>query len=214
MKLFLSSRFEVTSPLLPVHFPIPKDIHTIYIPSAANCESYRQPPTERDSYVALTQLGLRPRILEVDVADQNTIAYEIAQAELLVVAGGNTYYLLHHLQRCEFAGLLSDFFRRGGIYVGSSAGSCVCSTDISYIGTQDDPTKVPELTSTRGLGLIDVDLYPHCIEPWYSGYTGDYLIHATSTSHKKLFLRDSHALIAQDNWYKVVSVEDANRDGI
>lgn len=205
MYLLLASRLEQVAPLLPTLFPTKLE-KVLYIPSAGNCEPYREDPRNRSGYQSCVALGVEPYIWEIDEPTSAEHIDQLDDASHLVVGGGNTYYLLYHLKRIGILPRLRTFLSRGGVYVGSSAGSCVCSPDIAYVGTQDDPEVVPDLLDTRGLGLVDLEIYPHGIEPReIESYSGELLQQILMTPSKKIFLRDHQALVVHDEWYRIVS---------
>ena len=105
----------------------------LFIPTAANSDS--EPwwiDKDRD---ILSKMGFQ--ITEVDIAhaDKPTQEQALAQADIVYIAGGNTFYLLQQLRDSGFGRLLIDFVNAGGLYAGVSAGALVAGTDIRPVET-------------------------------------------------------------------------------
>jgi dipeptidase E len=88
----------------------------------------------------------------------------IKEADIVCVAGGNTFYLLQHLKACDFKSVLSEGWAQDKIYIGSSAGSIVAYPDIEFIKPMDDPSRA-NLDDTRGFGWVDFLFLPHWKTP-------------------------------------------------
>ena len=207
MNLFLASSIESSIDLCIETWGLNTELTpTLYIPTAKNDQADTSPLEERGSYRCLMTRNFQVTVCDLANTTTTELKDILSKTKLVVVGGGNTYVLLHYMKRIGFASLIKDFLSRGGLYVGSSAGSCVCSPDIAYIETQDDPAAAPNLADTKGLDLIDVDLYPHCIEPWYTdNYDAEYVIRSHQNMRPKIYLRDHQALLVRDDVYKIVS---------
>lgn len=206
MKLFLASKLEHTiDTLVQEYFLEPGFTPTVYIPTAQNCDNPPPVLEERSSYIALIQKRFPVTVIDLEQETESTLSMKFENTRLIVVAGGNTYFLLYHMKRSGFTSLLPCLLSSDVIYAGSSAGSCVCSPNIAYIKDQDDPGAALELTDYSALNLIDFDIYPHCIEDWASSsYPNEFVATALKSPDKKIFLRDHQAIVVRDNWYKIV----------
>ncbi len=205
-RLFLASDISTTFPLALREFDIdPIMTPTVYIPTAGNCDTPPRTVQERGSYQCLLAAHINPLVIKLEEETVYTLEQKLATVKMIVMGGGNTFYLLYHLQRTQFQNLLKPFFEHDGVYVGSSAGSCVCTHDIGYAKDYDDPHMAPDLSSTAGLGLIDVEIYPHCIEERFAeGYTDAQIRKMLTRPTKKIVLRDHQALVVRDESYRIV----------
>jgi dipeptidase E len=88
------------------------------------------------------------------------VAAILNDADVIYVIGGNTYYLLEQMQKCNFKKIVIDCLDKGAVYIGSSAGSVIAGPSIDFIGDIDDPTQA-NLTDYTGLELIDFHIKPH-----------------------------------------------------
>lgn len=207
MNLFLSSTLEGSIDLLIKEYSlVPTNTPIVYIPTAGNCYTPPRNPSERGSYQCLVERKFPVTICDLDKDTPAQVRNKMKTAKVVVCGGGNTYYLLYHMKRSGFDQLLQQLLDDGLIYVGSSAGSCVCSPDISYVKNQDDPSMAPKLNDYTALGLIDFDIYPHCIEDYYAqNYSVSYIIDALKSSAIKIFLRDNQAIVVKDGMCRIVS---------
>ena len=80
---------------------------------------------------------------------------------IFFISGGNTFYLLQELKKCQADKIISNLINQGKPYIGSSAGSIVLAPDIEYIKTMDDSSKAPELSDTKAMGIINFSILPH-----------------------------------------------------
>lgn len=85
---------------------------------------------------------------------------DFENTDLVFVNGGFSGYLANEMRRTKFDQILPKLFEKNIVYVGSSAGSMVCSgyqlaAEI-YIGEPEE-----NADQIRGLDLVDFELYPH-----------------------------------------------------
>jgi len=148
----------------------------VYVPTAAYCLDPRssRPMGEqrrRARYDAKQKLSLLSQafgasdatLLELDAATAVTadaVASKVVSADVLYVDGGNTFYLQRYLLQTGFWDTLetTQFFARGGLYVGASAGAIVAGRSVStaYWKGWDDP-----LVAGEDFAWNEVTL-PHC----------------------------------------------------
>ena len=81
--------------------------------------------------------------------------------DVIYVCGGNTYNLLVSSRSINFLEKLEKFFSRGGLYVGSSAGSVLVSRDIDSAGLIGSDKNKTDLKDFSGLQVIDKYIIPH-----------------------------------------------------
>lgn len=193
MHLFLSSTLDGTIDLFMREYEMdPKNTPVVYIPTAENCFTPPRKISERGSYRCLVDRDFPITICDLDKDSLDDMKVKMERAKVIVCGGGNTFYLLYHMKLIGFDKLLPTLLNQGVIYVGSSAGSCVCSPNIEYVKDEDDPAFAPDLKDYTGLNLVRFEIYPHRTE-------------ATPSTSKKIYLRDNQAIVASDDEYKIVS---------
>ena len=96
-------------------------------------------------------------------------AKALAEADAIMVNGGNTFNLLHHLRRKEIIVPLRTQILAGKPYVGWSAGSAICAPTIRT--TNDMPIIDP--SGLDALGVIDFQLNAHYTNSVPEGWMGE-----------------------------------------
>jgi dipeptidase E len=93
----------------------------------------------------------------------------LKEADAIMVNGGNTFNLLHHLRRKELIAPLRNEILKGKPYVGWSAGSGICAPTIRT--TNDMPIIDPG--GMDALGVIDFQLNAHYTNAVPEGWMGE-----------------------------------------
>ena len=122
-----------------------------------------------DAYLAKVAEGLKILPYRFDVVKRENAKMVIEQAEAIMVGGGNTFKLLHHLYEYKLIDLIKDQVKAGKPYVGWSAGSNIAGLSIGT--TNDMPIIEPE--SFKGLGFLPCQINPHYINMKQDGHNGE-----------------------------------------
>lgn len=93
----------------------------------------------------------------------------VAEAEALVVGGGNTFHLLDHLYRHDLLAPIRARVEAGVPYIGWSAGSNVACPTIKT--TNDMPIIAPP--AFTALGLVRFQINPHYLDAHPQGHQGE-----------------------------------------
>jgi len=177
--LFLASEFSVSAhkitQLLQVEPLIGRK--AIFIDTAAKAEGFE--PDYDGNIKPLVDIGLEVVMYDLAGQSEEQVRQLLTDSAVISVSGGNSFCLLEHMKKCNFGLLLCELMGKGCIYIGSSAGSIVCSPDIDYIAPMDEKAKAT-LPDTKGLGLIDFAFLPHMDSPYqkeaawkiFGGYKG------------------------------------------
>ena len=82
---------------------------------------------------------------------------------LLYVCGGNTFHLLHSIQRASapIREQIAAMCERGGLYIGSSAGAVLVSPTIASAGEVHPDKNEDGITGLTGLSFITQHIIPH-----------------------------------------------------
>ena len=183
----------------------PKETRLTFIPTAAEVEegSLSWLHEDRDR---LTALGFRVTDFTFTGKTSKEVQGMLENSDMLLVAGGNTFFLLQQMQKSGFDTLIAKYVEKGLLYAGSSAGSIVAGPDISLARDADDPSAAPDLKSTKGLGLTDVIVLPH----WGSENFREAYKKTTKNMYepgrKLVLLDDSQYLKVEKGVYQIVSV--------
>jgi len=92
--------------------------------------------------------------------ETNNPVGEVKKAEAILVGGGNTFHLLHHLYKLELLDAIRERVTGGAPYMGWSAGSNVACPTIKT--TNDMP--IIEPPSLDALGLVSFQINPHYLD--------------------------------------------------
>lgn len=138
----------------------PKKLSLAFITTAAECYSGEKPWIEADKNALITA-GFK--LIDYTITGKTLVKLkqDLANVDLIFVAGGNTFYLLDQAYRSGFFQLLQSEKWQDKVYVGSSAGSLLVCPDINVTKYIDDPTVAPNLKSTQGAGLVPFVVLPH-----------------------------------------------------
>jgi dipeptidase E len=126
-------------------------------------ELLAKPPAEavvKALTAIFTRLGIKKR--NIHYADIRAHATLPMVFDVFFVCGGNTFYILQRTRALGFDAAIKEFVRKGGLYVGLSAGSIIAgkTIEIAGWGTEGD-RNYPGLRDLRGLGLTDIAVFPH-----------------------------------------------------
>lgn len=203
MKLFLASlasaTLDLAYPLLPDK---PSSLKLAFIPTAA--DPYGDIPmpwmqAERDK---LVRMGFLVTDYDLKDKDIDTLRNHLANFQIIFVAGGNTFYLLSEVRKSGFDILVKEFLDRGGIYIGSSAGSIIMGPDLAHVLLVDHPEAVPALVDYGGLGFVNQRILPHYGNEKYKDRHEKIL---AEWGTKLVPLRDNQAVIVNDGETKIVT---------
>lgn len=117
---------------------------------------------DRRTYCGQADSRLRKLGLEfTSVHDVSNAPREIQDSQIIFVGGGNTFRLLHELQKNNLIEPIRRAVRNGTLYIGSSAGSIVACPSLKT--TKDMPVVQP--VSFEALGLVPFQISPHYLDP-------------------------------------------------
>jgi dipeptidase E len=151
----------------------------------------------------LLESGYNVTDLDLKGQTPSTLEAALLDVDLLFVAGGNTFYLLHWAMESGLDRVLPAALDRGLLYVGASAGAIIVGPDVEPVIELDDPQAAPELSSYRGLGIVDVVVLPHFgDEKYLATYEG--IIDRFRDTYTVIPLRNDEAVIIDGETHRVV----------
>lgn len=164
----------------------------IFIPTAGD-------PYENKDFVEADKIAIQKYGVEVtDLALKNKTEEEInvslALADILLVAGGDTFYLMEKLKESGADKAIKNFIKKGGIYIGSSAGSIICRPTIEGAEKFDNPNLAPNLENFNGMGVFDEVVIPHTQKEKYFERIKETTEKLTSRGFKVHHLTDDDVL--------------------
>ncbi len=144
-----------------------KDANLVFIPTAANVEKGDKWWLIGD-LAKCKELGFK----EVDIVDIAAVSQDIWEprlrnADVLMVGGGNTSYLMGQIKKSGLVKVLSDLLK-SRVYVGISAGSMVVAPKLKEKEMQrlyEEP--IIDDDTNEGLGFVDFLVVPHMNSPYF-----------------------------------------------
>lgn len=137
----------------------------IFIPTAGD-------PYDNKDFVeadkkALEEHGINVVEMDVKNKDEAEIRRLIDGASIILVAGGDTFYLMEKFKKSGADKVVKEFIEKGGIYVGSSAGSIICCPTIEGAEEFDNPSLAPNLKNFDGMNIFNSVIVPHAHKEKY-----------------------------------------------
>lgn len=166
MKLYLASYAMVSMTKIIKHegsdFTKKK---AIFIPTAGD-------PYENKDFVEADKIALKKNgvnVTEVDIKNKSEeeIRRIVSTADIVLTAGGDTFYLMEKFKESGADRVIKDFIEKGGIYIGSSAGSIICCPTIEGAEEFDNPSLAPKLNNFDGMGIFKDVIIPHAHKEKY-----------------------------------------------
>ena len=136
-------------------------LRVAFVPTAAGPDAEAKPWVQADRR-QLELLGCRLSTLELAAAAPGDVESALAFADGVFLTGGNSYLLLWHAVRSGFVTLAGPLVESGELfYAGTSAGAMVAGPDLGPAASLDNRRAVPDLESSRALGLVPFTVLPH-----------------------------------------------------
>lgn len=182
------------------------ELNLAFIPTAANVESGHKDWLIKD-FVTCENLGFK----QVDIVDISAISKEmwlprLNEADVLIFGGGNTFHLMHWVEKSGLKELLPEMLKTK-IYIGISAGSMIAckSLDLSTSERLYDE-KVEDDAKDEGLGYVEFLVRPHLNSPFFPNVNLDNLENfAKEFSETFYALDDNSAIKIVDSKMEIIS---------
>ncbi len=182
------------------------EVKIAFITTAAYGESKNPTWMEKDRQL-LYDCGIK-HIEDLDIKDktQSELEKVVSDKDLIFVNGGNTFYLLHWIRKSGFDKVLPTFLRRGGLYVGVSAGSYVaCPTIEAATWKHSDRNKVG-LEDLTALNLVPFLITAHFEEKYRKIVEAE----AKKTKYPIVALADEQAILVDGKKVKLIGGGERN----
>ncbi|MEM0465286.1 MAG: Type 1 glutamine amidotransferase-like domain-containing protein [Candidatus Pacearchaeota archaeon] len=102
-----------------------------------------------------------PNITYLNICNGNILP-SLQGYDAVYICGGNTYYILDRIRKTGLDSSIKKFVRKGGLYIGVSAGSIIAGENIEIAGwgTEGDINDI-NLKDLRGLGFTKIAVFPN-----------------------------------------------------
>lgn len=203
MKLYLTSVFW--DGLIDLLDSKPPQTNTVYIPTAADL--YDDKWFIDEDRKNLASFGFNIDELSLSQSAPKDINRSLSSAELIIISGGNVFYLLDWINKTNLRPILKNLLENGVIYAGASAGAVAAGPDIGFAAPLDDPSWAPDLKSTKGIGLSEFTPLPHFGKSKYQAQYEQVLKVVAKKNLKTITLTDNQALIINDTIHTIVEFD-------
>jgi peptidase E len=135
------------------------DITVGFITTAAKPEQDLE-YLKNDYQIMKEEMGFNVEEVDIEGKNESQVTKALELKDIIFVEGGNTFYLLKAMRKCNFERVIRKLLKKGKVYIGVSAGSIVAGRTIR---TSD--WKQPEerfgVKNLKGLNLVPFDIFVH-----------------------------------------------------
>ncbi|MCX6714762.1 MAG: Type 1 glutamine amidotransferase-like domain-containing protein [Candidatus Uhrbacteria bacterium] len=159
--LILTSSFNTIAKKLFDNALLPKHALVAFIPTASN--PYTEHPWVEKDREALVGLGYEVTDVDLENRNEEELKKDLASADIIFVAGGNTTYLTEQSHRSGLHNIIRSLLHQGKMYIGSSAGSLLAGPSAEPF-VEEDSVELPAgfvLSDPTCFGLVDYIVLPH-----------------------------------------------------
>lgn len=157
MKLFLSSKGLITDEITENFLSFVGSLRKVSMITTAS-ETHKEKNKNTVKLKAkLTALGFFVEFIDVEFEDPE----RLRQSEIIIINGGNPYYLLHHLRKSKTDKILQELIKNNTPVMGISSGLLVLTKDLQIIDLLTPEMNTIGLKDKTCLGQIDEVVIPH-----------------------------------------------------
>jgi len=210
-KIFLASSIEITAKAIAKEIGNVKKLKTAFIDTAAEPKGERKDlrwlNKDRKGLVDAGFNLFDYSITEKSLAE---IEKDLESCDIMHVNGGNVFYLLVQAKKSGFDKFVRNFVEKGGVYIGSSAGSIIASPDISVtrmLDTNCYEEELKELGNTKSFNLVDFIIFPHWGEEHFrERYLNQRMGVSYGEGNKIILLTNTQYVSVFDDKYKIIDI--------
>lgn len=202
MKLLLTSNGLSNNSIANALFDLvgkpPEEITLCFIPTASNVEQGNKDWFIEDLLNLYKQKFKSIEIVDISVVDEHIWRPAFDRADVLFFEGGNTYHLMHWLNKTNLTEELKELLENKA-YVGVSAGSMVTNPNLnlkmSKIIYEEDMTETEEIA---GLNFVNFYFLPHLNSKWFPKVRKENISEITKSMKRKIYALDDDSAIKID----------------
>lgn len=207
MKLFLTSADLTNKSLIDAFnnlVGLSNDkVKIAFIPTAANVEEGDKGWLIND-YSNLKKQGYSVDIVDISAVEKDVWLPRLEEANVLFFGGGNTFHLMHWVEKSGLKDLLPELLKTR-VYAGISAGSCIAGPTV-YNSVQNLFGEKYDLKVEKGLGLVNFQFIPHLNSDWFPKINEESLEKASKDLKEPVYaLDDNSAIVINNDNLEIVS---------
>jgi dipeptidase E len=115
---------------------------------------------KKDWVIMREEMGFNVEEIDIEGKKEAEVMKMLQLKDIIFVEGGNTFYLLKAMRKCNFKRVMKKLLKLGKVYVGASAGSIVAGRSIKTAEWVGDKNLV-KLVNLKGLNLVKFDVFVH-----------------------------------------------------
>ena len=103
-------------------------------------------------------------VVRISLTEGNLAVIDNKQFDVIYITGGDSVPMLELIANTNVEDRFANFLTRGGTIIGESCGSIILANDAKWYFDVKKGTKPKydvELPSYKGMGLVDINIYPH-----------------------------------------------------
>lgn len=202
-KLLLTSKGivpEIRNDFLSLLTKPPAETKVAFITTAAYGED-KDPIWLQKDRELLYACGIR-QVEDLDLKGKIQVELEqiLFDKDIIFVNGGNTFYLLYWARKSGFDKLIPGYLKRGGLYVGVSAGSYLLCPSIEMAGWKNLDRNRFGVTDLTGLNIVPFLIYVHFEEKYRRAVQQG----AKTTNYPLVALTNHQAILVQNDKIKLI----------
>lgn len=182
----------------------PADNRVAFITTAAYGEN-KEPHWLMKDRLLVEACGIN-NIEEIDLREREGTPQELEKKltdkDIIVVNGGNTFYLLDWTRKSNFDKVVEKFLQKGGLYVGVSAGSYLACPTIEQATWKRADRDRWGVTDFKALNLIHFLIVAHFEEKYRTIIDSA----AKTTKYPIVALTDKQAIVVDGKKVRIVGV--------
>jgi peptidase E len=152
---------------------------------------------------SLVEAGFQPTDYSITGKTADDLRRDLADFPILCFEGGDPFYLLEQMQKMKTTDTIRELAQER-LYIVFSAGATIAGPDI-YPARHNHDATFPQLTDTKGLGLVDIVVLNH----WGSAHGREVFMdgkrgrpgsvwHNFDGEFRRIFLADNQYLDCED----------------
>jgi len=142
------------------------DITVAFITTAYKRKVEIDPYYISPSLQIMRDIGFNVEEIDIEGKSDKQLMKILEMKDIIYVAGGNAFYLLDKMRKCNFRKVIKKLLKWGKVYIGSSAGTIVAGKTIQTAnkfetGINKEDENFVHLKNFKGLNLVPFDIFVH-----------------------------------------------------
>jgi dipeptidase E len=158
------------------------------------------------------EMGFNVEEYDIEGKSEAEVTKALEFKDIIYVEGGNTFYLLNAMRRCNFEKTIRKLLKEGKVYIGSSAGSMVVGKTIEASVWRGEARGVDKnttgLKNLKGLNLVPFDIFVH-YTPEYEAIIKQKIKNPKKRAKNLRIITDDQAILVQGKEVSLIGKGDA-----